>query len=211
MESKRVSNNMLLRMPAYLNYVKGLPQTTKNISATKIANALGLGEVLVRKDLAKVSDGGRCKLGYPCDELIDDIETFLDVKTTIDAVAVGQGDLLRILMIYEGFGTSGLNILAGFDIGSYERQECNGKMIYPIRDLGDFCESRKIPVGIILATTENAQKSCDHLVSNGIEAIWNFSSVHLNVPENVVVQNENLIASVTKLRMQIKERDTILE
>ena len=44
---------MLTRMPIYLNYIKGLPKSTKNISATKIANALGFGEVSVRKDLGK--------------------------------------------------------------------------------------------------------------------------------------------------------------
>ena len=79
MDSKKFSNNMLTRMPIYLNYIKGLPKSTKNISATKIANASGFGEVSVRKDLAKVSDGGRCKLGYVCEELINDIEEFLDM------------------------------------------------------------------------------------------------------------------------------------
>ena len=59
MDSVKVSNNMLERMPIYLNYIKGLPKSTQNISATKIANALGFGEVSVRKDLAKFSDGGR--------------------------------------------------------------------------------------------------------------------------------------------------------
>ena len=98
MESKKISNNMLARMPLYLNYIKALPESTINISATKIASALGLGEVSVRKDLAKVSDGGRCKLGYPCEELIKDIESFLGVKSTINAVVAGKGEMLQLLL-----------------------------------------------------------------------------------------------------------------
>ena len=44
----------------------------------------------------------------------------------------------------------------------------------------------------------------DLLVSCGIQAIWNFASVRLEVPENIVVQNENLAASATTLRLQLK-------
>ena len=40
MESKKISNNMLASMPIYLNYIKALPESTKNISATMIASAL---------------------------------------------------------------------------------------------------------------------------------------------------------------------------
>ena len=207
MESKKISNNMLVRMPAYLNYLKGLPKNTKNISATKIANALGLGEVLVRKELAKVSDGGRCKLGYVCEDLIKDIEVFLDVKSTIDAIVVGQGELIKILLNYEGFETSGLNIVAGFDMNCNEKRSSAHRLIYPMNKLESFCAENGIQVGIIFVPAVNAQTVCDQLVSQGVEAIWNFTPVHLNVPEHIVVQSENLAASIIKMRMQLKERN----
>ena len=35
MESKKVSNNMLARMPIYLNYIKALPETTKILYISK--------------------------------------------------------------------------------------------------------------------------------------------------------------------------------
>ncbi len=207
MESKRVSNNMLARMPIYLNYIKALPQSTKNISATKIASALGLGEVSVRKDLAKVSDGGRCKLGYPCEELIKDIEAFLGVKSTIDAVVVGRGEMLQILLNYEGFEASGLKIVAGFDMNCSKQCNIDEKFIYPIHKLESFCGERNIQIGIIMVPAENAQDVCNQLVSTGVEGIWNFTPVYLNVPEHVVLQNESFAASITKLRMQLKERN----
>lgn len=206
MESNRVSNNMLARMPVYLNYIKSLPNSTKNISATKIANALGLGEVSVRKDLAKVSDGGRCKLGYSCEELIKDIESFLGVKSTIDAVVVGKDEMLQFLLNYEGFEASGLRLLAGFDLNCKEQCGLTGKEVYPICKLEDFCEVHSPQIGIIMVASEEAQQVCDKLVSTGVEGIWNFTPVHLNVPEHVVLQNECFTASITKLRMQLKEK-----
>ena len=198
---------MLARMPIYLNYIKGLPQSTKNISATKIASALGLGEVSVRKDLAKVSDGGRCKLGYPCDELINDIEAFLGVKSTIDAVVIGKGELVQILLNYEGFEVSGLNIVAGFDMNCNVKCTNEDRVVYPLNQLETFCAEHDIRIGIIMVPSEEAQAVCDRLVAWGIEGIWNFTPVHLNVPEHVVLQNESFTASITRLRMQLKEKN----
>ena len=78
MEPKKISKSVLKRLPGYLAYLKNLPETAPDhISATALANALGMGEVQVRKDLAMVSDGGRPKIGYLRESLIEDIEQFL--------------------------------------------------------------------------------------------------------------------------------------
>lgn len=206
MESKKVSNNMLARMPIYLNYIKALPETTKNISATKIANALGLGEVSVRKDLAKVSDGGRCKLGYPCDELINDIESFLGVKKALKAVVVGKGEMLQVLLNYGGFENAGLNVVAAFDTSLDENRSVKEQKVFGIQKLEEICEENNVSIGIIMTAADDAQEICDLLISKGIEGIWNFTPVHLSVPEHVVLQNESFTASITKFRMQLKER-----
>jgi len=75
---KKVSNAVLKRLPGYLAYLKTMHDSeSPYISATALAAALGMGEVQVRKDLAMVSDGGRPKIGYLRESLIDDIEQFL--------------------------------------------------------------------------------------------------------------------------------------
>lgn len=48
----------LQRLPVYLNYLKSLSDDEKYISSGAIAQALGMGEVLVRKDLAYTSQFG---------------------------------------------------------------------------------------------------------------------------------------------------------
>lgn len=206
METKKVSRKLLKRLPLYLNYVKSLPEGTEYISATKMARALMLGDVMVRKDLAKVSDGGRRKLGYPCEELIRDIEEFLDVNKTTCAVIVGAGKLGQALLDYKGFEESGLHILAGFDIDPSAPKTEGGKPIYSMNRLQTFCQCYDISIGIITVPAEHAQEACDRLVECDIEAVWNFSPAHLTVPDNVVVQSENLAVSLTALRMQIKNR-----
>ncbi len=205
MQSKKISKAMLRRLPGYLDYLKSLPtNASANISAKTMADALGLGDVLVRKDLAMVSDGGRCKTGHLRETLIKDIEDFLDYNKTADAVLIGAGKLGQALMGYDGFSAYGLNILAGFDIAPKCEQSDCGKRIYSLDALREFCEKNDVHIGIITVPKSQAQKACNLLIDCGINAIWNFAPIHLTVPSNILVQNENLAVSLTALRMQLK-------
>ena len=208
METKEVSKKLLERLPLYLNYIKSLPEDTVNMSATSLAKALGLGDVLVRKDLARISNGGRRKLGYSRDTLLRDLEEFLDVNSNIDAVVVGLGKLGQALMDYEGFEKSGLHVLAGFDAAPSAQETEGGKPLYSMNHLDAFCCGRRIPIGIIAVPAEHAQAACDRLIACNIKAIWNFSSAHLNTPEDVFLLNENLEYALTAFRLQLRNDTT---
>ena len=78
METVKISRTLLRRLPVYLAHLKSLPEGDGNISAASIAKDLGLGHVLVRKDLAKVSVEGRCRTGRSRMRLIQDIEGYLE-------------------------------------------------------------------------------------------------------------------------------------
>jgi len=207
MESKSISKTLLRRLPLYLSHLKSLPENTANISATALARALGLGDVLVRKDLAKVSSGGRRKTGYLRENLIRDIEDYLDVNSTTATVIVGAGKLGRALLDYSGFENSGLELLAAFDIRPEAQKTQGGKPIYPMENLEDFCRDNGVRIGIITVPAEFAQSICDRLVASGIRGIWNFAPVQLDVPEGITVQSENLAVSLTALRMQLKNQE----
>ena len=210
MEKKTISKAVLKRLPGYLAYLKNMPETAPaHISATALANALGMGEVQVRKDLAMVSDGGRPKIGYLRESLIDDIEQFLGYDNTTDAVLIGAGKLGQALMAYKGFDDYGLNILAAFDVVPAREQTDEGKPIYHIDKLTQFCRTNKVLMGIITVPAESAQAVSDLLIAGGIKAIWNFAPTHLDVPCNILVQNENMATSLAvlsvHLQAQIKE------
>ena len=205
MERKEISKAVLKRLPGYLSYLKSMPEdASPYISATALANALGMGEVQVRKDLATVSDGGRPKIGYLRETLIEDISQFLGYDNTTDAVLVGAGRLGRALLGYSGFDAYGLNILAAFDAALVTEAPEADKPIYSINQMESFCRSRKVLMGIITVPSEQAQEVCDQLIACGIKAIWNFAPVHLDVPENILVQNENMATSLAVLSMHLQ-------
>ena len=208
MEKRSVSTQTLQRLPLYLNYLRSLPTgKSENISATAIADALRLGDVQVRKDLALVSSGGRPKVGYVTRELTSDIENFLGYHDVETAVLVGAGDLGHSLLSYDGFSGYGLEIAAAFDrdpalVGT----TIAGKRVLSMEKLVDLCCRMQIHMGIIAVPGGEAQAVCDTLVSSGVLAIWNFAPVRLDVPEDVLVRNEDLAGSLAVLAKRLAER-----
>lgn len=205
MEKKEISKSVLKRLPGYLNYLKNIPDNASPyISATALANALGMGEVQVRKDLAMVSDGGRPKIGYLRQSLIEDISQFLGYDNTTDAILIGAGKLGQALLGYTGFDAYGLNILAAFDANPAAEKTDDGKPIYPMEKLESFCRTNNVLMGIITVPGNCAQDVCDSLIRCGIKAVWNFAPVHLDVPSNILVQNENMATSLALLSVHLQ-------
>ena len=207
MPSQSVSKQTLQRLPTYLSYLKSLRDASKYISATAIAEALNMNHVVVRKDLASISGSGRPKVGYVREDLIRELESFLGYDNTQDAVLVGAGQLGKALLAYDGFVQYGLNILAAFDTDPFTvNTEVGGKMILPMDRLESLCRHMKVRIGIITVPGEHAQAVCSLLIKSGILAVWNFSNVHLDVPEGILVQNENMAVSLALLSNHLKER-----
>ena len=117
---------------------------------------------------------------------------------------VGTGKLGGALLDYSGFREYGLNVVAGFDAAQEKRRTDAGKTVYPVEELDTYCRENEICMGILTVPVGIAQTVCNRMVESGIRAIWNFAPTHLDVPAGVHVHNENLAASLTELRMQLK-------
>ena len=207
MVNRSISKQTLLRLPLYLNYLKQFGENQpEHISATTISEALRLNHVVVRKDLASVSTAGKPKIGYKTADLIAELEAFLGYNDVDDAIIVGAGKLGKALLTYKGFRDCGMNIVAAFDIDEelYD-DDYGGKRILPMDKLMDLCERMRVRIGIITVPAENAQAICNLLIESGILAIWNFAPVHLEVPDGVLVHNENLATSLALLSKQLRE------
>ena len=202
-----VSRQTISRLPVYLGYLRSLEGSMLTISATAIAEALSLNDVQVRKDLAAVSSSGKPKIGYVTADLISELENFLGYNSPSDALLAGAGKLGRALMSYQGFNAYGLNIVAAFDTDPnlINTQEA-GKSILPLSQMKQFCEERRVRIGIITVPAACAQEVCEMMLESGILAIWNFAPIHLRVSEEILVQNENMAASLAILSGHLSEQ-----
>jgi redox-sensing transcriptional repressor len=203
-----ISIQTLRRLPLYLSYLKSLDRDRiKIISSPAIARGLGWGEVQVRKDLAAIKSGGRPRTGYLLEKLIADLEAYLGYGNINDAVLVGAGQLGRALLSYKGFDTYGLNIVVGFDIDeNVIGTDIGGKKVLPLEKLTSLCKRMHINIGIITVPEDAAQSVCDLMIEAGIQAIWNFAPVQLEVPPDILVQNENMASSLAVLSKHLKKK-----
>ena len=198
--SSVVSKATLGRLPTYLEFLKR--QDVEFISSTQIARALEWGEVMVRKDMNAVCGQGKPKVGYLRKNLIASILDTLGVDKNVCAIIVGAGKLGTALMEYNGFSEYGVDIKAAFDNNPerWNQKFANGKSIYPDESLEEYCKENDIKIGIIAVPQSQAQIVCSKMVDCNIKAIWNLSAVTLDVPDDVIVKNENLALSLSFLK-----------
>ena len=191
-----ISRATLGRLPTYLKYLRSLPPSDEEISAAAIARCLSLGDVQVRKDLASVGGNGKPKVGYRISELIACMEGVLSDTAPREAVIVGAGKLGSALLGYNGFSEYGIVVLKAFDTDDAKI----GQNVRPIGELHAYCALHQIELGILTVPPAAAQQAAEEMVRCGIRAIWSFSSAHLELPHDVVVQYENLALSLAHLQ-----------
>ena len=196
-----ISQASLKRLPKYLRILKEKESTY--ISSTEIADSLNLNPIQVRKDLALVSKSdGKPGIGFNVNELILDMEEFLNLNNITDAIIVGAGKIGQALMNYKGFENY-INILMAFD---NDTNKCDNKKIFNIDKMENLVNRLNIHIGTIAVPKENAQDVCNNMIDCGIKAIWNFAPIDLKVPLNVSIKNEDLSASLLILLKEVKEK-----
>ncbi|AUD64564.1 hypothetical protein BK011_02295 [Tenericutes bacterium MZ-XQ] len=190
-----VSEAILSRVPGYIAFLENYHNSY--ISATIIASELNYGEVMVRKDLAKISTGGKPKIGYEVSQLLNDLKSYMGYDHETRAAIVGMGRLGKALYHYNGFDPYHIKIVAAFDLNnSYEH----------IHRFKAICKLKKIDIGIITVPKDMAQSICDLMVESNIKAIWNFAPVILDVPKHIIVKNENMACSLSVLAKLTHDR-----
>ena len=203
-----ISKATIGRLPAYHRYLtEKKAEGEKAVSSTAIAEELHLNAVQVRKDLAAISSAaGKPKLGFDVEELIADIDRFLGYDNVSDAVLVGAGGLGSALVGYDGFKNYGLNIAAAFDCDPARiGKTIGGVRVYDVKELRHLVLRLNVRIGIIAVPKEAAQAGADGLAAGGGRAIWNFAPVHLSLPENIAVKNEDMAASLAILSQRLAE------
>lgn len=190
----------LQRLPVYLNYLKSLRGKKSFVSSREVADALGMGEVLVRKDLAFTSAVGRPRVGYVLEELISALEDFLCCNGDRRAVLVGAGALGKAVLSYGGFKNYGIEIVAAFDNAADKcGKNIANKPVYPMANAKKVIKSSGAELAVLCVPAEVAQQVCDELVECGIKAVLNFAPVMIRAPQNVAVRHIDVAANLAVL------------
>ena len=204
-----VTKSTLSRLPLYYSYVRRLQQMGESyVSSAAMAQSLNMNPVLVRKDLAGVSSvEGKPRTGFEIDTLINDLSEYLGYNKVDEAILVGVGSLGRLILTNKEFSSMGLDITVGFDKDpDLVGLQIGSKFVLPMEKMANYVKRTGVKIGIITVPATQAQAVCDQMVECGILAIWNFAFTLLNVPQGILVKNENLPSSLAVLSHQLANK-----
>jgi redox-sensing transcriptional repressor len=124
-----------------------------------------------------------------------------------------MGRLGSALADYPGFGES-FELRGFFDVDPEKiGRPVRGGVIEPLDLLPQRVPGR-IEIALLTVPREAAQEAADLLVRAGIKGILNFAPVILEVPKEVVVENVDFLAGLTRLSFFIlnpKWREEMME
>ncbi|BDU77055.1 redox-sensing transcriptional repressor Rex [Mesoterricola sediminis] len=208
MPASAVPTPTLRRLPKYYHYLQRIHMEGQEIvSATQMAEDLGIHHTQVRKDLAATGSQGKPKVGHRVADLLASIETFLNWNTSSDACLVGAGNLGSALLGYSGFDRAGIRITAAFDAHPAKvGKKIHGVPVFPVEKLDEAIRRLHITIGILTIPADRAQHIAEVMVGAGIRAIWNFAPITLTLPEDIIVENVELYASLAIFSRKLSER-----
>lgn len=177
------------------------------VLSEEIAEALRITPEQVRKDFSYLNTVGKPKVGYSIKELLAELDDLFGTKDSENIIIIGAGHLGRALVNYNGFKNIGAQVVAIFDvdpqkIGSMVRD----LMVLPMKDITRVVRRFRVKIAAICVPENSAQEVANLLVESGIKAIWNFSSKILELPKEVIVQNEDITRGLLGIKHMLAEK-----
>lgn len=195
------------RLSEYRRTLLGCLSENRNfIFSHDLAARLHLTAVQVRRDLMLIGYSSVRRKGYDVKELIDTISKIIDSDTELNVGIIGIGNLGRAVLGYFKGKRSKLNLIASFDIDPQKiNKVISGIKCYPYNELQKVIEELNIKIAILAVPAGSAREIAAETVRFGIKGILNFTTIPLNVPEEVYLEEYDMITSLEKVAYFVKE------
>jgi redox-sensing transcriptional repressor len=145
------------------------------------------------------------KKGYDVKELIDTISRIIDSEESMNVAIIGIGNLGRALAGYFKGKRSKLSLVASFDNDPQKiNKVISGVRCYPYDDLEKVVNELKIQIAILTVPSDYAKRIAEETVRFGIKGILNFTTVPINVPSDVFLEEYDMITSIEKVAYFVK-------
>jgi len=206
-----VAPPVVKRLPKYLRYLKELvDKDIDYISSYELSKIIGFTSSQIRQDLHHFGIFGSNGSGYSVGKLYDEIKNILGLDRNYAAIIIGAGNIGQTMASSGEFGRHNFHIKGIFDVKkSLIGLRIRDTMVYDMAQIRPFIQKNHIDVAFICTDRGAAQSVADTLVDNGIQAIWNFAPVDLKVPENVVIDNVNLIENLFTMSYFLNDRSAL--
>jgi redox-sensing transcriptional repressor len=182
-----------------------LNENRNYIFSHDLAARLQITAVQVRRDIMLIGYSSLHRKGYDVRELVETISKIIDSDEGMNVAIIGMGNLGRALAGYFKGKRSKLNLVASFDNDPQKiHKVISGVKCYPYNDLEKVIYELKIQIAILTVPADFATEIAEETVRFGIKGILNFTTVPLNVPSDVFLEEYDMITSIEKVAYFVK-------
>ena len=170
-----------------------------------LAGMHGITAVQVRRDLMLIGFSSDTKKGYDVKILIDFIDSILYSENTMNVAVLGMGNLGQAITRYFNSKQLNIRITAAFDIS--EEKVGHTIMDIPCYHIDNFEEvvaANDISIVIISLPSSLAAQYAVPIINAGIKGVLNCTSVPMNVPQGIVVENYDITTILEKVAYFVK-------
>lgn len=196
----KIPSAAISRLVTYLRILDELESVgVLRTSSDYLAQEAQVTAFQVRKDLSYFGSYGTRGVGYTVPVLRRELRYVLGLHRRWNLAIVGMGRIGQALAHYPGLAGT-FELMGLFDTDPQKLGQPLGSLtIQPVEELAASVASRRIEVGLIAVPADNAQEVANQMVEAGLRGILNFAPVVLDVPREVVVENVDFLAGLTRL------------
>ena len=207
MEKKEISQAVIQRLPRYYRYLEDLmEQGIDRISSSDLSRRMHLTASQIRQDLNNFGGFGQQGYGYNVKNLHEEIAKILNIHREHPMIIVGAGHLGIALANYTSFRKRGFVIRGIFDADpKLWGEDIGGLKVAPMEEIESVVKRDNIRLAALCIPKSAAVTVAKKLVSYGVDGIWNFAHVDLELPEHVITENVHLSESLMRLSYRVFE------
>lgn len=196
----KVPSAAISRLVTYLRILEDLEARGINrTSSEQLAEEAQVTAFQVRKDLSYFGSYGTRGVGYTVQVLRRELRQILGLNRRWGLCIVGMGRLGQAIADYPGFSEI-------FELrGLFDRDPSKvtatfrGLEVESMENLPRAVAERRIDFGLLAVPADSAQAVANRLVESGIKGILNFAPAVLEVPKEVMVENVDFLAGLSRL------------
>ncbi len=183
-------------------------QGITHIFSHVLAGIHGITAVQVRRDLMLIGFSSDTKKGYDVEVLIEFISQILDARNVVNIGVIGMGNLGQALTKYFNGQRSKLRIVAAFDVDPAKvDHQIDDIPCYDMARFEEEVDKLDIKIVILSSPASIASELVVPIINAGIKGVLNFTSMPLNFPKGIVVENYDITTVLEKVAYFVKEAE----
>lgn len=199
--AKKLPERTVERLSEYRRMLlECLKQGKTHIYSHELASMHGITAVQVRRDLMLIGFSSDTKKGYDVEVLIDFIGTIIDSPAGLNVGVIGMGNLAQAVTHYFNGKRSKLRITAAFDIDPNKvGHTVAGVPCYHMDTFAETARSLDLRIVILTSPSSVAAGTVEPITRAGIRGVLNFTSTPLNFPDDIYVEDYDIITLLEKV------------